>query len=364
MIWIVGPLADPQMREVLAPDAVVAPPINGVLKGGARAGIDVLGWPHLSEEPGQVDCFSTPWTPELRRYAQIFDLQAQDWHGREVLGLGRVLVSAEDTSAQPQPQQRAGLAAALARWLVGLPHDIPAAKLHRRIPMIASWVASRLRAGAETPDLPDFGPQRDGTGPAWTQEDWAEPYAAFFSVEELGLRHLLHQGGWSERLLRAVFVSADAAVVLPWDMHLDRVLLIDQFRAAPAVRGDQRPWLYETIAGRVDAGETPEQAAYREAQEEAGLTLSSLINGPHNYPSPGILAEYLYLYVGLADLPDGIAGISGLESEAEDIRSHLVARAELTRMALGGQIRNGPLLTLALWLELNAARIRREAGLT
>ena len=49
-----------------------------------------------------------------------------------------------------------------------------------------------------------------------------------------------------------------------------------------------------------------------------------------------------------------------LDSEDEDIRSHLVARPELTRMALNGEIRNGPLLTLALWLELSHARLRRE----
>src|SRR5690606_29001624 len=91
--------------------------------------------------------------------------------------------------------------------------------------------------------------------------------------------------------------------------------------------------------------------------------MSRLIPAPHNYPSPGAMAEYLYLYVSIADLPDDIAGLGGLASEDEDIRSHLIPRAELTRMALAGEIRNGPLLYLALWLELRHDEIRRELEL-
>ena len=52
-----------------------------------------------------------------------------------------------------------------------------------------------------------------------------------------------------------------------------------------------------------------------------------------------------------ADLPDDAATVSGLDAEGEDIRGHLVDRAELTRMALDGRIVNGPLLILALWLD-------------
>lgn len=164
-----------------------------------------------------------------------------------------------------------------------------------------------------------------------------EPYSDYFSVEALRLRQRRHRGDWSPEMLRAVFVSGDATVVLPWDPLRDRVMLIDQFRAGPAARGDLQPWFYETIAGRVDAGETPQEAALREGIEETGLTIHHLIPGPENYPSPGAVAEYLYMYVGIADLPDDAAGYGGLDTEDEDIRSHLISRSELTRMALAGK---------------------------
>ena len=98
----------------------------------------------------------------------------------------------------------------------------------------------------------------------------------------------------------------------------------------------------------------------REAVEEAGITIDTLIPAPHHYPTPGIAAEYIYAYVGIADLPDGCAGIGGLAEEGEDIRGILMDRAELTRAALSGRIVNGPLLILALWLDRGAADLRAE----
>lgn len=147
-------------------------------------------------------------------------------------------------------------------------------------------------------------------------------------------------------------------MVLPWDPVRDRVLVIDQFRAGPAARRDPQAWLIEAVAGRIDAGETPVSTAHREAQEEAGLTLRRLISAPGHYPSPAILAEYLYSFIGIADLPDGSARVAGLDSEGEDIRGHLMPRGDLTRMALEGRLANGPLILLALWLDRMADALR------
>ena len=60
---------------------------------------------------------------------------------------------------------------------------------------------------------------------------------------------------------------------------------------------------------------------------------------------------------------DGIEGVHGLEAEAEDIRGHLTSRAELTRMAMSGQVKNGPLAMIALWLELRHTALRAELGM-
>lgn len=228
-----------------------------------------------------------------------------------------------------------------------------------RAELRAALAAARRRAGqeqpADSPLLPPSGRDR------FEVLSSSLGYDSFFRVEDWQVRHRLHQGGWGAPAARATWVSGDAVVMLPWDVARDRVLVIDQFRLGPAVRGDRQCWLTETIAGRIDAGETPEQTARREAVEEAGLALGPLIAGPHHYPSPGTVAEYIYLFLAPCDLPDGMAGIGGEDAEGEDIRSHLIDRAEVTQMARDGMVRNGPLLTLLFWLAADLPGLRARA---
>ncbi len=176
------------------------------------------------------------------------------------------------------------------------------------------------------------------------------PYANFFAVEEYDLQFRRFDGTLSRVVNRAAFISGDAVTVLPYDPVRDRVLLIEQFRVAPFARGDAQCWLLEAIAGRIDPHETPEQAARREAVEEAGLTLGDLLPVADYYPSPGAKAEYLYSYVAICDLPDDAAGVFGVAHEAEDIRGHLIGFDAMMALVDSGEINNAPLIMTALWL--------------
>lgn len=238
--------------------------------------------------------------------------------------------------------------------------DAPASAVAARLAMVGAWAQARLngRASRQSPALT---PRRGPGAVAIAAQ--AQPYARFFAVEEYHLRHALHGGGMSAPVLRAGFVASDAACLLPYDPVRDRVLVIEQFRVAPLMRDDPQCWLLEPIAGRIDAGETPHDTARREAAEEAGLALTGpLIDGPHHYPSPGAVGEYLYLYIGLCDLPQTTSGIHGEASEDEDIRTHIIPRADLSAMVAAGQIGNGPLAMLSLWLDARADQIRRDQG--
>ncbi|SDL12345.1 NUDIX domain-containing protein [Paracoccus chinensis] len=350
-LLLVGPLAEPAMMAALGLEpAGAAVTLPGRLSGGGRAGIALDGWPGWDREaPGQVTAQPVAASEGLRRYAEIMDLQPVE------APQGRVMGTVPGTRPEDGPFQR-DLAARVAADLLARDPDQPAEAIRARLPMIAWWAASRLRAAAERGEALPPGPRDQDR---LRIESRREPYGQYFSVESLRLTHRLHQGGWSEPLERAVFVSGDAVVVLPWDPDRDRVLLVDQFRAGPAARGDGQPWIYEPVAGRIDAGETPESTALREAVEEAGLTLSRLIPAPAFYPTPGIAAEFIYGFIGIADLPDGVATVTGLPSEGEDIRGQLVSRDELMRMVLDGRIVSGPLMILALWLNRMADELKR-----
>lgn len=224
-------------------------------------------------------------------------------------------------------------------------------------PMLARG-ASRLRAAAPQPAT-----LRSPGGSEWVRADAiTTPYARFFAVEEWRIAWRQFDGTMGAPQDRAVFVMTDAVTVLPYDPVRDRVLLIEQFRVGALARGDAAAWQLEAIAGRIDPGETPEDAARREAQEEAGLTLGALLPVAGYYPSPGAVSEYLYAYVALTDLPDGIAGLFGAEEEAEDIRSHLIPFDRMMDLATTGELTNGPMLLTALWLQRERPRLRAEAA--
>ena len=187
------------------------------------------------------------------------------------------------------------------------------------------------------------------------------PYRGFVSVEEHDLSFPKFDGTHSKSVTRAALVSSDAAIVMPYDPITDRVLAVEQFRAGPHARGDSQPWCLEQIAGLIDAGEAPEQAALRDAKEEAGLEIRYLEMISQAYPSPGLSTEFFYLYVGLVALTEVSNVISGLASESEDIRSHVFTFDAFMRLIDAGQFSVGPTVLAGPWLSRHCDRLRALA---
>lgn len=227
-----------------------------------------------------------------------------------------------------------------------------AAAVRRRLGSLRVLAASRVRALRHAPRR-----LRVGTGEV-TVSQRHQPHAGFFGLEVLTLTHARFDGTTSPPVTREILLSGDAVTVLPYDPVRDRVLLIEQMRAGPLGRGDPLPWQLEAIAGRIDPGETPEDAARREAVEEAGLELGTLLKVAEYYPTPGAMAEYLYSFVALCDLPDGVAGVFGAADEAEDIRGLVLSVDALLAAMAEGEITNAPLILTVLWLQRERDRLR------
>ncbi len=234
---------------------------------------------------------------------------------------------------------------------------VDASFIARRFPMIRARAAARLNAQDTAPTTL----RRRATAGDVQIQSQSEVYANFFSVEEYDLTHRRFDGSISAPLNRGAFISADAATVLPYDPQRDCVMLIEQFRMGPFARGDMQCWSLEAIAGRIDAGETPEACVHREAAEEAGITLSDLHAAYRFYPSPGGQVEYIYSFIGIADLPDTAAGLGGVPSEGEDIRAHIVPFERLMALLESGELENGPLIVSVQWLALHRARLRSKS---
>src|SRR5262249_3416476 len=86
------------------------------------------------------------------------------------------------------------------------------------------------------------------------------------------------------RTVREVITHPGSVVVLPI-LPDKRILLIRQYRHAT------RQYMWELVAGRIDAGEKPKEAALRELAEETGYRARKVRVFLDVFPTPGFLEE-------------------------------------------------------------------------
>jgi len=110
-----------------------------------------------------------------------------------------------------------------------------------------------------------------------------------------------------------------------------QVILIRQYRASV----DNELW--EVPAGRVDAGETPEDAVTRECEEEIGLVPRKLQRIRGLYPAPGFCDEEL-IFFRVSDLVSPPPDSPHKPDEDEYIQVQPYPVAEAKAMVTNGQI--------------------------
>jgi len=183
-------------------------------------------------------------------------------------------------------------------------------------------------------------------------------YRGFFRLEKYRLKHTLFGGGWSPEISRELFVRGSCVAVLLYDPRVDKVVLIEQFRAGAIIKPD-RAWLIEIVAGAVEEGETAEGVAYRESIEEEGCEIQDLIVINEFYTTPGGASERITLFCGKVDSSQ-IGGIYGLDHEHEDILVTTVNFDEAYQMIENGTIESAIPIIAIQWLALNKQKLRQQ----
>ncbi|KAA3667782.1 MULTISPECIES: ADP-ribose diphosphatase [Pectobacterium] len=183
-------------------------------------------------------------------------------------------------------------------------------------------------------------------------------YDGFFSLERYRFRHRLFNGGMSGEVSREIFERGHAVVLLPYDPVRDEVVLIEQIRIA-AYDTSASPWLFELVAGMIEPGESHEEVARREAEEEAGLRVGRCRPIINYLASPGGTSERLAVIVGEVDTRTA-KGIHGLAEENEDIRVHVVSRKQSYQWVEEGIVDNAASVIALQWLALHHEELKRE----
>ncbi|MHB0858436.1 MAG: NUDIX domain-containing protein [Anaerolineae bacterium] len=177
-------------------------------------------------------------------------------------------------------------------------------------------------------------------------------YSGYLRLDEVRFRFQRHDGTMSEPVTRLVVDREDAAVVLPYDRERRMVVLVQQFRYPAHLRSGPG-WLWEAIAGVVDAGRTPEEVARSEAREEAGYDLGTLQPIMTVYSSPGVCAERLHLF--LAPIRQGarVDPGGGLASESEDLLVREFPLDEALTMLSDGRIGDAKTALIVQYLAMH-----------
>jgi len=119
-----------------------------------------------------------------------------------------------------------------------------------------------------------------------------------------------------------------------------RVLLIRQFRHAADA------FIWEVPAGRLDPGESPEDCARRELEEETGMRAGSLERLTTIYTTPGFTDERIHLFQA-HDLQPGAQ-----QREADEFMElHTRRWSEVMDLVRSGELNDGKTLTSVLFVQ-------------
>jgi nudix-type nucleoside diphosphatase (YffH/AdpP family) len=172
----------------------------------------------------------------------------------------------------------------------------------------------------------------------------------FFKIEEAYVQFEQFNGEMSPLVRQLTLERGNSVAVLVFNRSTEKLILISQFRY-PTYRNNHG-WTIETIAGMVDSGETPEEAARRELQEETGLNIDSFEQITAFYPSPGGSSEQIYLYYSeVSGEQAKYKKSGGLLAIGEDIKVIELTLAEALAKIKTGEILDAKTIIGIYWLE-------------
>jgi ADP-ribose pyrophosphatase len=176
-----------------------------------------------------------------------------------------------------------------------------------------------------------------------------EPIAKILHSNEIykgpvfGVRRdeVLEPGGL--RTIREVITHPGSVVVLPV-LPDGRILLVRQYRHAT------RQYLWELVAGRIDAGENVREAAARELIEETGYRVFLDV-----FPTPGFLEERMYIL-----LAEKLTAGEAQPEEDEKITTKAFAPAALESMIRRNVLRDAKSIAGLLYYFRFLARKKKK----
>jgi len=181
-------------------------------------------------------------------------------------------------------------------------------------------------------------------------------FQGFQSMDEVTVRFEGASESAPFEITRLVVERGDAVGVLVLHKETQSFQFVRQFRAALIQQGD--PWPLEMAAGMIDGGESAEEAAIREVEEELGYRIERLVSLGDIFTVPGGFTEKLILY--FAEVSDGNrTGAGGGTDDHEDIEIVSVAASEAKKLIYEGTLRDAKTI-VAIFKAIDLGLVQTE----
>jgi ADP-ribose pyrophosphatase len=149
----------------------------------------------------------------------------------------------------------------------------------------------------------------------------------------------------------------EAATVLVFNTDTKKIILTKQFRYA--IHDKVSKPIYETLAGKVDAGESPLEAAIRETEEEIGYKVAkeNMRLLASCFASPGYTSEKFHVFYATVTNGNKVNSGGGLEHENENIEVIEMEVPEFKELILSGKIEDAKTYVAALFFLREMANV-------
>ncbi len=154
---------------------------------------------------------------------------------------------------------------------------------------------------------------------------------------------LIGKDGVTLRHKREVYDRGDGATILLYNREKNSVVLINQFRIATYVNGNDSGMLIESCAGLLD-DDTPEACIRKEAIEETGYAVGEVEKLFSLYMSPGGVTEIVHFFA--AEYHESLRDNAGGGVDDEDIHVLEIPFPQALAMVKDGRIRDGKTVIL------------------
>ncbi len=145
----------------------------------------------------------------------------------------------------------------------------------------------------------------------------------------------------------------DAAAVLILNTDSNKIVLTRQYRYPVTFKSSET--ILEIVAGKIDEGEDPEEAAIRETEEETGYKIrNENINLLLScFSTPGYSGERFFIYYATVTNDDKVSEGGGKEDENEKIEVVEMDRIKFERLIQTELIQDAKTYIAGLYLLLN-----------